>query len=224
MFSGVPLYPVEMMRLSSTMMAPTRLPLQLARRRTASAMFMKYLLRFSRASRAAWGSLRPITREPSLSIGVGEAAGCSFVGKVCPSCLAISAPRLEGRILRLCMVRTQMSATFRAWVAAGPTCFHRDLRKQPLCRRVLLLARERTGLPFPALPCSPARNRPCAEKGIRDLRFDYRCGRLPLHFRLWPAGFVCRGSRGKRSAPSVCRGLDDQLKECLRSIRSRWIE
>src|SRR5580765_8642186 len=56
MFSGVPLYPVEMIRLSSTTSAPTLFPLQLARSRTANAMFIKYLCRFSRASRAACGS------------------------------------------------------------------------------------------------------------------------------------------------------------------------
>src|SRR5262245_51789451 len=42
MFDGVPLYPVEMIRRSRTTIAPTRLPRQSARRRTASAIPMKY--------------------------------------------------------------------------------------------------------------------------------------------------------------------------------------
>ncbi len=74
MFSGVPLYPVEMIRLSRTTSAPTRLPLQLARSRTAIAMFMKYLWRFSRASRAACGSIAGVL--------VSAAVSASFCGAV----------------------------------------------------------------------------------------------------------------------------------------------
>jgi len=86
MCSGVPLYPVEMMRLSSTMSAPTRLPLQLARRRTAIAMFMKYLWRSERASRAAFGSLGiiGISDVPATSCGVAGAA------PECPLCFGIA--------------------------------------------------------------------------------------------------------------------------------------
>ena len=38
MLCGVPLYPVEMIRSFCTKMAPMRLPVQLARARTAMAM------------------------------------------------------------------------------------------------------------------------------------------------------------------------------------------
>src|SRR3982751_4359473 len=50
MFSGVPLYPVETMRRSTTTIAPTRLPVQSARSRTASAMPMKYRCGSGRAA------------------------------------------------------------------------------------------------------------------------------------------------------------------------------
>src|SRR5579871_2740291 len=86
MFSGVPLYPVEMMRLSSTIIAPTRLPLQLARRRAAMAMFIKYLWRSERASRAACGSYAD-SELACVAVGIGPVMG---TGSGFPLCLAMT--------------------------------------------------------------------------------------------------------------------------------------
>jgi hypothetical protein len=64
MFSGVPLYPVETMRRSRTTTAPTRFPRQLARRRTAMAIPMKYSSGLGRSSMRHRSSFRTTSLRP----------------------------------------------------------------------------------------------------------------------------------------------------------------